>query len=70
MSKWKEVGEALRFDEDDLDEIFTNNETDEDCLQTMLEFYFKSSNYDHNWEEIDKAVRNADVEGEKELIVT
>ena len=60
----------MRFDEDDLDEIFTNNETDEDCLQTMLEFYFKSSNYDHNWEEIDKAVRNADVEGEKELIVT
>ena len=46
-----------------MDEIFTNNETDEDCLQAMLEFYFKNSDYDHSWEEIDKAVKIANVEG-------
>ena len=63
VSKWKEIGEALQFDEDHLDEIFTNNETDEDCLSTMLEFYFKNSDYDHSWEEIDKTVRIANIEG-------
>ena len=65
VSKWKKIGEALQFDEDHLDEIFTNNETDEDCLQAMLEFYFKNCDYDHSWEEIDKAVRIANVEGMK-----
>ena len=63
VSKWKEVGEAFGFDEDHLDEIFTNNETDEDCLQAMLEFYFKNSDYEHSWEEIDKAVWSASTEG-------
>ena len=64
VSKWKEVGEALGFDEDHLDEIFTNNETDEDCLQAMLEFYFKNSDHVHNLEEqIDEAVKLANIEG-------
>ena len=63
VSKWKEIGEALYFDEDRLDEIFTNNEIDEACLQTMLEFYLKNSDFDHNWEEIEKAARIANTEG-------
>ena len=63
VSKWKEIGEALRFDEDHLDEIFTNNETDEDCLQAMIEFYFEKSDYDRIWEEIDRAIKIAKKEG-------
>ena len=38
-SKWQSLGEALSLDEDRLDEIYTNNETDEACLQEMLELY-------------------------------
>ena len=63
VCKWKEIGEALHFDEDRLDEIFTNNETDEACLETMLEFYLKNSDFDHNWEEINRAVKIAGEEG-------
>ena len=63
--KWKEIGEALKFDEDHLDEIFTNNETDEDCLQAMLGFYFKNSNFEHNWEEMDRALKTTDKEGQE-----
>ena len=32
-------GEALSLDKDRLDEIYTNNETDEACLEEMLELY-------------------------------
>ena len=38
-SKWQSLGEALSLDEDQLDEIFINNETDEACLEVMLEQY-------------------------------
>ena len=63
VTKWKEIGEALKFDEDHLDEIFTNNETDEGCLQAMLEFYFKNSDFEHTWEEIDRAIEIANAKG-------
>lgn len=62
VSKWKEVGEALSIDEDHLDEIFTNNETDEACLQEMLEVYFNQSNFDHSWKEIEQAMAIANSE--------
>ena len=45
------------LDEDRLDEIFTNNETDEACLQEMLGLYFKRSDLEHSWEEIDAALK-------------
>ena len=65
VTKWKEVGEALSLDEDYLDEIFTNNETDEECLQAMLELYFNNSDFDHSWKEIERAVVTVrEVEGE------
>ena len=54
-SKWQALGEALSLDEDHLDEIFTNNETDEACLHVMLELYMERSN--HSWEEIESAMR-------------
>ena len=56
-SKWKLLGEALSFDDDRLDEIFTNNETDEACLQEMLEIYTARPNFKHNWEEIREAIK-------------
>jgi len=36
-AKWQELGEALGMDEDLLDEIFTNNATDDECLRVVLE---------------------------------
>ena len=58
------MGEALSFDEDLVDEIFTNNETDEACLRVMLERYMKRSDLKHNWEEIkdaEKKVREGSI---------
>ena len=56
-SKRQSLGEALSLDEDRLDEIFTNNETDEACLQEMLELYMARSDLNHGWEEVQKALK-------------
>ena len=56
-SKWQSLGAALSLDEDQLDEIFTNNETDEACLEVMLEQYMARSCFNHSWEEIQKALK-------------
>ena len=56
-SKWQSLGEALSLDEERLDEIFTNNETDEDCLRVTLEVYMTRPDLDHSWEEIQEVVR-------------
>ena len=58
-SKWQSLGEALSLDEDRLDEIFTNNETNEACLSVMLEVYMMRSDLKHSWEEIEEAVKKA-----------
>ena len=55
-SKWQSLGEALSLDKDRLDEIFTNNETDEACLREMLEVYMMRSDLKHSWEEIHAAI--------------
>ena len=57
-SKWQSLGEALSLDDDRLDEIFTNNETDEACLREMVELYMMRSDLDHSWEEIEHALKN------------
>ena len=36
-SRWKVISEGFGFDEDLIDEIDTNNETDEACLQDCVE---------------------------------
>ena len=59
-SKSQALGEALSLDEDRLDEIFTNNETDEACLRVMLEHYMERSDLKHNWEEIREARRKVE----------
>jgi len=40
-AKWQELGEALGIDEDLLDEIFTNNATDDECLRDALKQWLK-----------------------------
>ena len=59
-SKWLAVGEALSLDEDLLDEIFTNNDTEEACLRVMLEHYMERSDLKHSWEEIREARRKVE----------
>ena len=56
-SKWQSLGGALSLDEDRLDEIYTNNETEEACLQVMIELYMMRTDLDHSWEEIESAVK-------------
>ena len=54
--KWKKLGELLRIDEDLLDEIFTNNETDEECLKAVLEVWLqKSTNL--TWRDVTHALK-------------
>ena len=64
--KWKLLGEALSLDEDLLDEIFTNNETDEDCLHNMLEMYMARSGFIHSWDEIQAALKKLPMENSQE----
>ena len=53
-SKWKEFGEALSVDEDDIDEIFTNNDTDEACLCDLLDRFVVVH---HNSVDVEGALR-------------
>ena len=61
-SKWQSLGEALSLDEDDLDIIDANNETDEACLQDMLEFYVEKSDSQCTWEKMATALKEMDQE--------
>ena len=51
-SNWQSLGKALSLDEDQLDEILANNETDENCLQEMLKLYLANPDLNHSWDEI------------------
>ena len=55
-SKWQSLGEALSLGEDQLDEIYTNNERDEACLEIMLELYLTRPDLNCSWDEIQKAL--------------
>ena len=57
--KWKKLGEALSVDEDDVDEIYTKNEMDEDCLHELIERFIVVH---HNWEDVATALRKIDEE--------
>lgn len=62
-SEWQKLGEALGLDEDRLDEIFTNNESEEECLRVMLATWFQKS-----WKPTWRVVANALVAiGENQL---
>lgn len=60
--RWKSLGEALLLDEGILNEIYTNNETDEGCLHDMLERYMVRSESNNIQDEIDGALRGINVE--------
>ena len=54
--QWKKLGELLKIDEDLLDEIFTVNETDEECLKAILEVWLqKSTNL--TWKDVTHALK-------------
>ena len=63
-TKWQKLGELLAMDEDLLDEIFTNNETDEECLKAMLELWLQKS-MNPTWKDVTDALstigKNLDV---------
>ena len=37
---WKDFAERMGCDEDRVDEIFTNNETDMECLRNTVDIYY------------------------------
>ena len=55
----------MSLDEDHLDEIFTNNDREEDCLHEMLKLYMARSDFNHSWEEIQEALKKI---GEESVI--
>lgn len=44
--KWRVFGEKLGCNEDLIDEIFTNNETDRECLHHLCDIYRKGRSRD------------------------
>ena len=63
-SEWQSLGETLSLDDDRLDEIYINNETEETCLREMIELYMMRSDLDHSWEEIEAALQKIIISSE------
>ena len=59
-SKWQSLGEALSLDDERLDEIYTNDESEEDCLREILELYMMRSDLNHSWDEVHQAVKKVE----------
>ena len=53
--RWMKLGEQLGMDEDLLDEIYVNNETDEECLRVLLEVWLQKST-NPTWKNVTDAV--------------
>ncbi|XP_064390944.1 uncharacterized protein LOC135338765 isoform X4 [Halichondria panicea] len=51
-NKWENIAKALNFDEDRVDEIFTNNENEYLRLYELMEYYFMNVHCSHSWEEM------------------
>ena len=56
-SKWQSLGEALLLDDDQLDELFTNNEIDKARLEEMLELRMARSDLNQSQEEMQEALK-------------
>ena len=54
--KWREIASGLGFDEDLIDEIYTNNVTDEACLQDCVEKWV--SRLGPSWERLSLVLRD------------
>ena len=61
-NQWSNLAGALEFDEDLIDEIHTNNETDEACLQNCMEAWVERLG--PSWKKLSRALREI---GEKSL---
>ena len=53
--KWQKLGELLGLDEDLLDEILTNKETDGECLKGMLGVWLQKS-MNPTWKDVTDAL--------------
>ena len=53
--KWQELGQQLGIDEDLLDEIYTNNQRDEECLRAILEVWLQIS-MNPKWSDVTDAI--------------
>ena len=61
--RWREIARGLEFDEDHIEnEIFTNNSTDEACLQDCVEQWI--ARLQPSWEKLSHVLRDM---GEEEL---
>ncbi|CAI8046215.1 hypothetical protein GBAR_LOCUS25541 [Geodia barretti] len=60
--RWKEIAEGLEFDEDLIDEIDTNNDMNEGCLQVFVEIWV--TRLQPSWEKLSRVLRDL---GEEEL---
>ena len=64
---WQKLGELLAMDGDLLDEIFTNNETDEECLSSMLEVWLEKST-NPTWKHVTDALSESREDGLAEYL--
>ena len=53
--RWKEIAEGLEFDEDLIDEIDTNNDMNEGCLQVCVEMWVNG--LQPSWKKLSHALR-------------
>ena len=53
--KWQKLGELLGMDEDLLDEIYVNNESNEECLRVLLEVWLQKST-NPTWKSVTNAL--------------
>ena len=60
--RWREIAEGLGFDDVIEDEIYTNNSTDEACLQDCVEQWI--ARLQPSWEKLSHVLRDR---GEEEL---
>ena len=63
-ANWKAIGQQLKINEDLEDEIDTNNEHDEDCLDEVVKFWLMNCDFQNTWAELADAVEKA---GEQQL---
>ena len=52
--RWKAIAEGLGFDEDTIDEIYTNDDTDEACLQNCVEQCVRK--LDPTWQKLSRVL--------------
>ena len=57
ISEWKTLAEEFKLNDDLIDEIYTKNERDEDCLKEVIGFWYKNSDFKHTWSEVATALK-------------